>query len=244
MHNRLSQAWGKSANGLRSARVKQKKHLFLGVMFVPGLRGHQGKLTPIAEGPACSVLGNSCRAGGRTLQREAALAERSPSKRDDSQGVLFRRDSLKTAMSLGTSDRLKLHPCSALYPAPLHHPVHSLTIFCVDYFKTLRVPSPQVLVPQQSAAENDQGTRVTCVRLRLRGLARTQPQGPEGSQGVRLEELSKTRPPSCFSLRSIFRAPRVEGETSNFVACEPTVCTLSNKRIMVTVMMKIIAATM
>lgn len=70
-----------------------------------------------------------------------------------------------------------------------------------------------------------------------------QPRGPEGSQGVCLEELSKSSPPSCFSLRSIFRAPHVEGETLNFVACEPIVCILSNKRIMVTVMMKIIAAT-
>lgn len=116
VHNRLSQAWGKSANCLRSARVKQKKHLFLGVVFVPGLRATRANSLPsqwvqpaLFSAIAAEREGEHCK-GRQLLQNDCQV------KGTDSQGVLFRRDSLKTAMSLGTSDRLKLHPCSALYP--------------------------------------------------------------------------------------------------------------------------------
>lgn len=244
MHNRLSQAWGKSANCLCSARVKQKSTCSRGLCLSKGCRGTRGNSLPSQWVQPALFSAIAAEREGKHCKGRQLLLKDHQVKGTDSQGVLFRRDALKTGTSLGTSYKLKLHPCSALYPAPLHHPVNPLTIFCVDYFKTFRVPSPQVLVSQQSAAENDQGTRVTCVGLRLRGLARTQPRGPEGSQGAHREERSKSSPPGCFSWRSIFREPRVEGETPNFVAFEPIVCILSNKRITITVRMKIIAATM
>lgn len=63
---------GKSVDRLCSARVQTAERRFPGSYLSKGW-GHQAKVSHVTVDPACSVLDNSHRRGGRTLQRRAAF---------------------------------------------------------------------------------------------------------------------------------------------------------------------------